>query len=68
MKNSERPAHPVDSQSQSEHYHGLTKRESFAMAALQGLCANPAYLDMGYERLAKESVIAADRLLHALEN
>lgn len=45
----------------------MSKREVFAMAAMQGLCANSAYIDFGYERIAKESVLAADELLKQLE-
>jgi hypothetical protein len=42
----------------------LTKREQFAMAAMQGLLAEDRWID--YNILANEAVIAADALLNKL--
>jgi hypothetical protein len=65
MKNSDKPAYPVDSQSQSEHYHGLTKREMFAMAAMQGILANPNWrFSEGWA--AGPALMEADELLKQL--
>lgn len=50
--------------------HGLTKREMFAMAALQGILANYAYDPPRRRKLAAmaaDAVAAADALLAALE-
>ena len=46
--------------------HGLTKREEFAKAAMQGLSANPS---VGLElwQMAKWSVEMADKLIEHLE-
>jgi hypothetical protein len=57
----------------SEMYLGLTKRELFAMAAMQGLLSQGADLNgmRGYEgwreQFAKETVEFADSLLSELE-
>lgn len=46
---------------------GLTKREAFAMAAMQGIVSNHAMIDItSWEWLAKESVNAADAIIKAL--
>ncbi len=47
---------------------GLTKREAFAMAAMQGLCACPLSSDNGggIADYAKDSVKLADALIVAL--
>ena len=43
---------------------GLSKREAFAMAAMQGLCANPSYISEEWvELITRESVRVADALL-----
>ena len=42
----------------------LTKREHFALAALQGLCADASMRDV--EKIAKLAVEAADSLIDAL--
>lgn len=52
---------------------GLTKREYFAVMAMQGILqAEPHYESMGYSRpdgmLVKEAVSYADELLKALED
>ena len=49
---------------------GLTKREAFAMAAMQGLCANQYNIiteSNARSNLAKEAVQQADALLKELE-
>lgn len=46
--------------------YGLTKREAFAMAALQGILSSPATDDAAI--LAKGALTAADALLAALED
>jgi len=49
-------------------YAGLTKREMFAMAAMQGLCANSiAGSHHTFKNLAAEAVAYADALLAELE-
>lgn len=62
------PAFPVMSAAEWQG-HGMTKREVFAMAALQGILANPQYAPPRRMRLvwmAKDAVEAADELLAAL--
>ena len=44
---------------------GLTKREQFAMAAMQGLCMQSGYNGPNY--VAKDAVRCADALLAELE-
>lgn len=62
MDNGDRPA--VGFQSTATSYLGLTKREYFAAAALQGLLAKPGIALKELEILA---VGMADRLLTELE-
>ena len=78
MKNGDLPAMPVLDASTQEQYngvlnihhsvlsYGLTKREMFAMAAMQGLraCTNESYLAAD---LARHAVEYADALLAELE-
>jgi hypothetical protein len=45
----------------------LTKREQFAMAAMQGLCANPNYLQFDGPDFARLARIAADSLAAELK-
>ena len=45
----------------------LTKRERFAMAAMQGLCANPNYLQFSEQDLARLARIDADSLAAELK-
>ena len=45
---------------------GLTKREYFAVAAMQGICANPDLPLISAKKIAEESVEQADELLNAL--
>lgn len=47
--------------------NGLTKRERFALAAMQGLCANLASVDWGERSIAKMAWKQADVML-AVEN
>ena len=47
-------------------YTGLTKREAFAMAAMQGICASSP--SVSNEIIAIEAVNLADNLLKQLEN
>lgn len=81
MKNADKPAYPVECRfgesgpisgvRTGEHtgfMPGLTKREMMAIAAMQGICSNPTSIDIGYQRIAIESVLAADELLKALES
>lgn len=42
MTNPNDPAYPIKEHLTSDAA-GLTKREAFAMAAMQGLCSNPNY-------------------------
>ena len=68
MKNSHMPANPIHKDDLSD-FTGLTKREAFAMAAMQGLCASKYYITEDWkEIIAKESVIIADALLSKLDN
>lgn len=51
---------------------GLTKREYFAAAAMQGIITNSAgddgqFDDWNYEAIAKYSVVAADELIKSLK-
>ena len=46
--------------------HGLTKREYFAALAMQGLCANPDFLNYTPYDIAVYAVIRADALISAL--
>jgi hypothetical protein len=46
----------------------LTKRERFAMAAMQGLSANPDHTCTDYEKLAGTAVKQADALIAALKS
>ena len=74
MKNADLPAMPTPyadlAQNGSRELYctesGLTKREMFAIAAMQGICSNPndRYT---YEQLAGHAVKHADALLAELE-
>ena len=49
-------------------YKGLTKREAFAMAAMQGMCANQIpNMDSDYKELSINAVATADALLKELD-
>ena len=71
MKNADKPINPVLTQNPS--FIGLTKREYFAVLALQGLLALPdkgTYnsFDEAIERICELSIKFADELLKQLEN
>lgn len=73
MKNGNLPAMPtiyadMGTNGQREIYcdqTGLTKREQFAMAMAQGLCATGQY--GSFDHVAQDAVKAADALLAELE-
>lgn len=86
MENKDKPAYPspvagcndggVYSVAEKDfNLIGLTKREIFAKAAMQGLLANSCqdvpksngFDDWNYEQIAKYSIIAAAELLKQLE-
>lgn len=48
-------------------FHGLTKRESAAIAAMQGFCANPQLHTTSFEIIASWAVKQADALFDELE-
>ena len=60
-QNGDSPAYP------HETYYGLTKREEFAKAAMQGFCANPDLLDSTRHRLSAMAYEIADAMLRAGE-
>ena len=70
MKNTNAPAMPIElsgfGQYAPEVHTGLTKREMFAMAAMQGILSNP-YDRYTYEQLAGHAVNYAYALLAELE-
>ena len=70
MTNADMPAMPIElngfRKCAQESYTGLTKREMFAMAAMQGICANSSDR-YTYEQLAGHAVAHADALLKQLE-
>ena len=73
MNNGDAPAAPISEEETDridgsvKIYTGLTKREAFAMAAMQGLI--PATIDLGecYDDQASHAVEMANALLKALE-
>ena len=83
MKNSYMPAMPQPvsisvnsagdvefiSSAHEQEWSGLTKREAFAMAAMQGICGDgiPGSHHMP-EQTARDAVAQADALLKELEN
>lgn len=70
MKNGDMPAMPIEinglGQYAPEVYVGLTKREMFAMAAMQGLCAHSGDYHE-FSHLASDAVNYADSVLAELE-
>lgn len=75
MKNANEPAYPVNEQIDClpnggyffHVYEGLTKREKFAMAAMQGILSNPALVEVvDTAWVSKESINQADALLKQL--
>jgi len=72
MSNSNECAYPVLETEIGINFHaGLTKREAFAMAAMQGLLANSESNswseEQWYEQFSKQAVNHADALLKELE-
>ncbi|AUR94692.1 hypothetical protein NVP1197A_54 [Vibrio phage 1.197.A._10N.286.54.F2] len=76
MKNADMPAMPVITEkrvantSVSEcEFSGLTKREMFAMYAMQGICVNAGRNDCSFddESIAVIAVQQADALIKELE-
>ena len=72
MSNADMPANPLDPKFGMHEmpYIGLTKREIFAMNAMQGILANEKYEPPRRDRLsgmAIDAVSAAETLLAALE-
>jgi hypothetical protein len=87
MRNADQPASPAPHQNsdgfiQHDVYFGLTKREAFAMAAMQGIISNPAHNNpylmgvngnseigyIGLQKAVRESIRFADELLKQLES
>jgi len=73
LENHECPAYPGDIIGYTEsgpsvqyHFQGLTKREEFAKAAMQGMLSNPEFR-FQTEHLGVIAVRKADALLKALE-
>ena len=65
MKNSEQPINPMPHQNQDgtiQHdvYFGLTKREYFAVKAMQGLLSNPEWMEefKGEKYLMRSDIVA----------
>jgi len=72
MRNADDPAMPFTDKPEYQHrYAGLTKREAFAMAAMQGIMSNAFgdYIGQSWaDDMASDSVKAADALLKELDN
>ena len=78
MNNSHTPASPCGTDERTNQpaarplYKGLTKRETFAMAAMQGLLSSASdeigqWAHGGADNVAREAVSMADELLKELE-
>ena len=71
MKNSEKPAYPFDFGSGEDDWKetGLTKREIFTLAAMQGLCAKYGIKSgrLQYSEPARHAVQLAKATLAELE-
>lgn len=72
MENKDKPAYPVGIKNNTDYtiVEGMTKREVFAMATMQGLCANPAHTgdnQLGAKTIAEWSIAQADELLKQLD-
>lgn len=65
MKNADRPAFP--GASRAGEWSGLTKREEFIKAAMQGLCANSEHKSTGSKLLAETAISIADATLAEME-
>ena len=76
MNNGDKPASPSEVKYHDgqrgvdvhEFNSGMSKREAFAMAAMQGLVAGDPAGKMSPRGIAENSVLLADALLAALEN
>lgn len=66
-RNGDLPAMPVEHNGWGEPCNGLTKREMFAMLAMQGLIASDVCGNLHEPRCAELAVKAADALLAELE-
>lgn len=67
VKNGDMPAMPVFPDTETGHaaaFRGLTKREQFAMAAMQGFCTDG---NMNTDNIPVVAVRVADELLAELE-
>lgn len=66
MNNSDNAAFPTQVNG-GDLFGGLTKREAFVMAAMQGLCANSYLAATPPEQISRYSVKIADATLAELE-
>ena len=66
MKNADMPASGIPETDWNGFYHGLTKRDMFAVAAMQGILSN-SNDRYTYEQLAGQADAQADALLSELE-
>ncbi len=72
MKNADKPAYPLCSN--HTEGEGMSKREVFSMAAMQGLLSNApfiqalGYYNVDHKHLASISIGIADELLKQLES
>lgn len=60
------PAYPIRDMNEHPGPFGLTKREAFAMAAMQGMLANASIKKLNSSDAAKAARISADALLASL--
>ena len=71
MKNADMPAMPIEingfGQYAPEVYGGLTKREMFAISALNGMLSNRGRYESWNEDFVKRAISYADMLLKELE-
>jgi hypothetical protein len=78
MKNADKPANPcitefegMQGETYKTTYHGLTKREIFAMAAMQGMLSGGVTIDVDkdypFQTRAQTCLLIADALLAELE-
>lgn len=76
MDNADKPAYPIDLNNENgldlDRHAGLSKREAFAMAAMQGLLTQMDRYDAEgnyvFQGLASDAVKLADELLKHLES
>lgn len=69
MKSADMPAMPFEGGGNNgmQPYSGLTKREMFAMHAMQGILSNSSIKELNSIALSDIAVEFADTLLHRLE-